>query len=192
MSALLDSFATSFQALEALDARGLGEARRNAMHAVLRDGLPHARSEAWRYTPLRALERREFLPAAASAPAFDVHLLAAIPSPRAVFVNGRFDAGFSDLSSLSPGISLQPLTALLQSPGEARDANFLARGFDRADEVFARVNAALADDGVVLRAQAGASSALPIHLVFIGSPADGDRAWRSFACALLADALAED
>lgn len=177
MSALLESFADSFEAFAAREARGLGVARRAALDAALRDGLPHARSETWRYTPLRALERRQFLATAATAPAFDVNLLATIPSPRAVFVNGRFDTGFSDLSSLPPGISLQPLSALLQSPGEARDTNFLARGFDRADEVFARLNAALADDGVVLRAEAGSVATQPIHLVFIGSPAEGDQAW---------------
>ncbi|MDQ3286896.1 MAG: Fe-S cluster assembly protein SufD [Pseudomonadota bacterium] len=177
MSALLDSFALSFDSLQARDARGLGEARRSAMDAALRDGLPHARTESWRYTPLRALERREFLPPTASAPAFDVNLLAAIPSPRAVFVNGRFDGRFSDLSSLPPDITLEPLSALLQSSGDAREANFLARNFDRADEVFARLNAALADDGVVLRAQAGATGTQPIHLVFIGTPTEGDRAW---------------
>lgn len=177
MSALLESFADSFEAFAARDARGLGEVRRTALDAALRDGLPHARSEAWRYTPLRALERRAFAATAAMAAQFDVNMLAAIPSPRAVFVNGRFDAGFSDLSNLPEGVSLQPLSALLQSPGEARDTNFLARGFDRADEVFARLNAALADDGVVLRAAAGAVGTQPIHLVFIGSPAEGDQAW---------------
>ncbi|MDQ3269346.1 MAG: Fe-S cluster assembly protein SufD [Pseudomonadota bacterium] len=163
--------------MEMREARGLGEARRNAMQAALRDGLPHARSEAWRYTPLRALERREFLAAPERAPAFDVNLLDAIPSPRAVFVNGRFDDRFSDLSSLPPGITVQALSALLQSPGDAREANFLARKFDRVDEVFARLNAALADDGVVLRAEAGVTGTQPVHLVFIGTPAEGDRAW---------------
>ncbi|MGH8075168.1 MAG: Fe-S cluster assembly protein SufD, partial [Lysobacter sp.] len=87
MSALLDSLASSFDALPARDAAGLGETRRAALDAALHDGLPHARVEAWKYTPLRALERRAFAHAD-SAPAFDDAVLAAIPAPRIVFVNG--------------------------------------------------------------------------------------------------------
>jgi Fe-S cluster assembly protein SufD len=57
MSALLDSLAAGFSG----DA-----ARRMALDEALRDGLPPPRSEAWKYTPLRALERRSFAPAAAA------------------------------------------------------------------------------------------------------------------------------
>ena len=87
MSALLDSLATGFGAVAATDG-----VRQAALDEALRDGLPQARSEAWKYTPLRALERRSFAPAAATPATVDPSLLAAIPSPRMVFVNGRFDA----------------------------------------------------------------------------------------------------
>ncbi|KGM54505.1 ABC transporter permease [Lysobacter daejeonensis GH1-9] len=167
MSALLDSFATAFDALPARDAAGLGESRRAALDAALRDGLPHARVEAWKYTPLRSLERRAFTAPAALA-SFDSTLLDGIPAPRLVFVNGRFDATHSDAAGLPGNVSLQPLSAVL-SGGDARESNFLARRFDRADEVFARLNAALADEGVVLRAEANAHADAPIHLVFIGT-----------------------
>ena len=49
MSTLLESLAAGFDG----DA-----ARRAALDALLRDGLPGPRTEAWKYTPLRALERR--------------------------------------------------------------------------------------------------------------------------------------
>lgn len=177
MSALLDSLASSFDALAIRNAGGLGTVRRAALDAALRDGLPGPRTETWKYTPLRAFERRAFNADTAITPTvFDTDALAAIPSPRMVFVNGRFDAAHSDLGALPDGVSLRPLSQLLLDD-DARETNFLARRFDRGDEVFARINAALADDGVVLRAQAGARSTRPIHLVFIGTPADGDRAW---------------
>lgn len=175
MGALLDSFASFLAALPARDAAGLGGARRAALDAALRDGLPGTRSERWKYTPLRALERRAF-GASEATPLVDTGLLAAIPTPRIVFVNGRFDATHTDLDGLAEGVSLQSLSRVLQE-ADPRDSNFLARRFDRADEVFARLNAALADDGVVLRAEAGTQSAQPIHLVFIGMPVEGDRAW---------------
>ena len=176
MSALLDSFATAFQALPTREASGLRDSRRDALDAVLRDGIPHARVEAWKYTPLRSLERRAFTAPGEQPPAFDTALLAGIPAPRLVFVNGRFDAAHSDTAALPAGVSLQPLSQVL-AQGDVRESNFLARRFDRADEIFARLNAALADEGAVLRADDDATSTAPVHLVFIGTAAEGDRAW---------------
>lgn len=176
MSALLEAFASAFDALPAREAAGLGQTRRAALDAALRDGLPGPRTEAWKYTPLRALERRAFAAAEAAPAAFDAAAVAGIPAPRIVFHNGRFDAVHTDLSDLPAGVSLQPLSQLLAA-GDAREANFLARRFERADEVFARLNAALADEGAVLRVDAGVRAGTTVHLVFVGSPSEGDRAW---------------
>ena len=179
MSALLDSFASAFETLPSRDAGGLSDSRRAALTTAMQDGLPGPRSERWKYTPLRAFERRAFAPASEQPAVFDGACIAGIPGPRLVFVNGRFDASHSTLHGLPVGVSLQPLSlALSQAPeqGNGREVNFLARRFDRADEVFARLNAALADEGVVLRAEAGASSTQPIHLVFVGTPAERDLA----------------
>ncbi|MEG3194198.1 Fe-S cluster assembly protein SufD, partial [Lysobacter sp. D1-1-M9] len=83
MSALLDSLASGFGDLPLREAAGLAPARKAALDAALQDGLPHARVEAWKYTPLRALERRAFAPAQPTA--FDPALLEDIPAPRIVF-----------------------------------------------------------------------------------------------------------
>ena len=167
MSALLDSLASAFQ----------GDAtRREALDAALRDGLPHARSEAWKYTSLRALERRAFAPAE-PAPV-DAALFAHIPSPRLVFVNGRFDPGLSRIEVLPAGVTLRTFSQVL-AEADAREANVLGRRFDRADEVFARLNAALADEGAVIQAVEDAISDVPLHLVFVGASAEGDRAWHA-------------
>jgi Fe-S cluster assembly protein SufD len=166
-NALLDSLAGAFRG----DA-----ARREALDAALRDGLPHARSEAWKYTSLRALERRAFAPAE-HAPV-DAALLAHIPSPRMVFVNGRFDSALSQVNTLPAGVTLRPFSQVL-ADGDAREANILGRRFDRADEVFARLNAALADEGAVVQAEERAICDAPLHLVFVGVPMDDDRAWHA-------------
>lgn len=169
MSTLLDSLATGFS--------GDG-ARRAALDAALRDGLPHARVEAWKYTSLRALERRGFSPSPLPHAPIDAALLADVPAPRLVFVNGRHDPALSDLSGLPDGVRLLCMAQALADP-DPRESNVLARSYDRADEVFARLNAALADDGAVLRIAEGIAVEAPIHLVFIGQPADGDQAWHS-------------
>jgi Fe-S cluster assembly protein SufD len=167
MSALLDSLASAFSG----DA-----ARRAPLDAALRDGVPQARTESWKYTSLRALERRSFAPT--SPVSVDPALVAGMPAPRLVFVNGRFDAALSDASAVPVGVSLQPLSRVL-AEGDDRASNFLARRFDRADEVFARLNAALADEGVVLRIEENVVLVDPLHLVFIGAPGNGDQAWHA-------------
>jgi Fe-S cluster assembly protein SufD len=168
MSPLLESLTAGF------DGDG---ARRAALDAVLRDGLPGPRTEAWKYTSLRALERRAFAPAPTAISA-DPALVRGIPAPRLVFVNGAFDLALSDTGALAAGIELRPLSAALRDD-DPRATNFLERRFDRADEVFARLNAALAREGVVLRIGEDVRADAPIHLVFVGAKADGDVAWHA-------------
>lgn len=176
MSALLDSFAAALNALPLRDAAGLAAPRREALDAAVRDGLPHARSEAWKYTPLRSLERRAFVAADPGPQAFDARLLAGIPAPRLVFVNGRVDHLSSDLLGLPNGVSLRTLSEVLQND-TPQASLFLTRSFDRGDEVFARLNAALADEGAVLRVDANVQAAHPVHLVHIGTATGSDHAW---------------
>jgi len=178
MSALLESLKAGFEALpaERIEALGLGPARRAALADALADGLPGARVETWKYTSLRALANRRFLPAASGNAGVDPALVAGIPAPRLVFVNGAFDAALSDLSGLPRDIALLPFSQVL-AEGHPRDAAVLGRRFERADEAFARFNAALALDGVRLVVPAGLSLDAPVHLAFLGAPAEGDLAW---------------
>ncbi|WP_374603623.1 Fe-S cluster assembly protein SufD [Arenimonas sp.] len=176
MSVLVESFRREFDALPAtlVDAQGLGENRRAALAAATADGLPAARVEAWKYTSLRALANRAFEPAADAA-RIDDALLAAIPAPRLVFVNGRFDAGLSQLDNLPDGVELRPLSQALAG-NDPRAVSVLARRYERADEPFARFNAALAIEGMLLRLQAGVSVTTPLHVVFVGAPGAADQA----------------
>ncbi|TBR14084.1 MAG: Fe-S cluster assembly protein SufD [Lysobacter sp.] len=174
MSALLDSLVAPFDALPLREAAGLGPARRDALEAVRRDGLP-LRSEAWKYTSLRPLERRVFA-AATGVDSFEDAAVLAIPAPRIVFVNGHYDAARTDLSCLPPGVHVEPLSQAL-GRGIDREWNVLARRFDHADELFPRLNAALAMDGMLLRADAGARGERAIHLVTIGVATGTDAAW---------------
>lgn len=177
MNPLLESLKSGFDTLPPalVEAGTLGAARRAALAAALADGLPGPRAERWKYTPLRAFERRAFAPARPSA-GVDAATLVDIPAPLLVFVNGFFDAALSRTDALPDGVSLRPLSEAL-ADGNARAVNFLGRRFDGADEAFARLNAALATEGVLLRCRAEARSQTPIHLVFAGAAGDGDQAW---------------
>src|SRR5690606_416241 len=89
-----------------------------------------------------------------------------------VFVNGRYEATHSDLSGLPPTVKLLTLAEVLADP-DSRASNFMQRRYARVDEVFARLNSALAQDGAVLRMAEDTRLAQPLHLVFIGT-ASGD------------------
>ncbi len=178
MSALLESMKAGFEALPAalVEAQALGAPRRAALAAVLADGLPGPRSEAWKYTSLRALSARRFETTPAEAAAVvDAATLADVPSPRLVLVNGRFDAALSRLDDLPGGVELQPLSQALQGD-DARAVSVLGRRFERAGELFARLNGALATEGALLRVAAGVVVDVPVHLVFVGAPAGADLA----------------
>lgn len=166
MSPLLQSLAAAFCG---------SDERREVLHAALHTGLPAARNEAWKYTSLRQLERRSFNAAPLQPPAIDAALLADIPAPRLVFVNGRPDAGLSDLSALDAGVQVRTLSALHEQQPEA--LRFLERHFDRPEEVFAQLNAALADEGVLVQVAEGSNSQTPLHLVFVNAADGSDRAW---------------
>ncbi len=166
MSALLESLAAGFCG---------NDERRERLDAALRTGLPGARNEAWKYTSLRQLERRTFSAAPLQAPSIDAALLAGIPAPRLVFVNGRPCTTHSDLTGLDAGVQVRTVSAVKDEEPEA--LRFLERRFERADEVFAQLNAALADEGVLVQVAEGIVSEVPLHLVFVSATDSTDHAW---------------
>ncbi len=175
MSTLLESMAAGFDALALRDAGGLEAVRQSALDKALAHGLPSTRNERWKYTSLRALERRAFA-VATTLPAFDASALTLPSAPRLVFANGVFAPALSDVSGLPDGIQLLPLSHALAHDAP-QDLAFLARRYDAADETFAQLNAALATEGVVLRAAPGIRCQTPIHLIFIGTAQAADSAF---------------
>ena len=156
MSALLQSLAEGFRE----DAPNLS-ARREALARAQHIGLPLPRSEAWKYTSLRALERRQFA-SSQSLPKLDSITLP--PAPRLVFVNGWFDANLSDVSGLPEGVKLHTLSQTERVPAKTEASN----------EVFVELNAALAIEGACLHVAAQVQVQTPLHLVFVGVPEASD------------------
>lgn len=158
----------------------LDAARRENLEAFAAGGLPDTRMEAWKYTALRALGQRRFAPgdAEAATRSIDVNdfALPGVDGPSLVFVNGVFRKDLSHVDQLPAGLSLQPLSQALL--GDAEPLRFaLSRHYREGGDVFARLNAALAGDGVVLRVAAGAQIKQAVRLLFIGAPAEGPLAW---------------
>jgi Fe-S cluster assembly protein SufD len=158
----------------------LAQARSRALEQLVRDGLPGPRSEAWKYSPLRALDQRNYQrdDATAATRGIDPSLLAlaAVEGPRLVFVNGTFRADLSIRQAVD-GVEVHALSAVLESDPDSVRA-FLSRSFDDASDAFARLNSALAVDGPLVRVAPGVIVASPLRLVFVGACAPTDLAWQ--------------
>lgn len=154
--------------------------RRDHLAAFAASGLPNTHVEAWKYTGLRALGQRRFVAgdAGAAERAVDIGAFAlpGVDGPRLVFVNGAFRADLSTLADLPAGLELRPLSQALRADAEPLRFT-LARYEPEKGDVFVRLNAALAGDGVLLKVAAGAKITKPVHLLFLGAPAEADVAW---------------
>jgi Fe-S cluster assembly protein SufD len=160
----------------------LDAARRENREAFASAGLPDTRVEAWKYTALRALGQRSFVSGDEQAQTriVDEALLnlPGVEGSRLVFVNGVFRADLSALDSLPVGLTLQPLSQALH--GDTEPLRFaLSRHYRETGDAFARINAASARDGVVLRVAANATIAAPVQLVFVGAAAEAALAWHA-------------
>jgi Fe-S cluster assembly protein SufD len=158
----------------------LDAARRENLDAFAASGLPDTRVEAWKYTALRALGQRRFaaidIGLAVAAVDADDLLLPGVDGARLVFVNGVFHAGLSRVEDMPEGLTLQPLSQALA--GDTEPLRFsLSRYYREPGDAFARINAASAQDGVVLRVAAHAKIARPVQLVFVAAAAEADLAW---------------
>ena len=158
----------------------LDAVRRQNREAFAAGGLPGAGVEAWKYTALRALARRTFVTGDEEAQKREIDAAAltlpGVEGPRLVFVNGIWREDLSSLDAVPEGLTLQPLSQALQSdPEPLRFA--LSHLYQDPGEAFARLNAAAAVDGVVLRVAAGVEATTPVQLVFAGADAEDDLAW---------------
>lgn len=159
----------------------LAAARRANRDALAKDGLPGPRAEGWKYSPLRALERRAFVAPSdtAMAPALpaDAWKLPGIEGSCLVFVDGRLDRARSRFVA-EEGVSLLGLAEAMEAGGDGL-CHALGERYTGTDDAFARLGAALAADGVVLRVAPGVRARQALHCVFASRAAAADVAWHA-------------
>ena len=154
-----------------------GPEARAAMARAQQGGLPTQRAERWKYTSLRPLSTRRFA-SPAGAPALDPALLADIPVPRLVFVDGMVSAALSNLSGLPAGLRFEAHGASdgdATTPGPSLPGDGHGR-HAAGDAVFAELNAALARDGLLLVLEPGTQARDPLHVVFASSSGETELA----------------
>ena len=150
--------------------------RREAFDRFVAGGFPTTRDEDWRFTPVAPIARTEWRLDGRSAGRL---VTAGQLEPfrfgqpgwtTLVFVNGLFSPELSHRPELPRGVTVEPFAEAL-----SRDPAFVERSFARVarpeSTAFSALNAALAQDGAVIRVGAGADLAEPIHLLHVTTPA---------------------
>ena len=153
---LLDQWSNEFGARPgALTPVWLKELKQQAAKQFVAAGLPNRKTEAWKYTPLRLLEKQ--------APTIRVtgHQLddsADFPEPVcnscAGIVDIRNGAILSPLPEMPAGITLLPLAAAIEKFGDVLRNVLLSRDLAGPANVFSALNTAFLDQGLVVHAGA--------------------------------------
>lgn len=173
MSAQLQGWADTFgqrsAALSGAQVPWLGEIRRRALDRFLSEGWPTPKNNEWRHTSLAPLAAAKFVDGDAQAVTDQVAAFkAGEPGFWAVFVDGVFNAGLSELDGLPDGLTLLPLSQAWEKHAEEIQADY-----GRVEEGHSpsALNLALAGDGAWVRLAQGVAVEPVIHLLsFASSP----------------------
>ncbi|HBG93955.1 MAG TPA: Fe-S cluster assembly protein SufD [Chromatiaceae bacterium] len=151
--------------------------RDRALQRIAEQGIPDAKSEAWRYTGLRTLMQQNFQPVgeltAIPLPQEEINhlLIPGLDAHRIIMVNGRFAVTLSNLSELPSGVRIASLRDTLTQDPDALDG-LLTRIAGEGSHVFASLNTAGMDDGLVLLVDRGVLLDRPIELIHLSVGTD--------------------
>ena len=170
--------ASRFHASDASAPVWLKRVRAEGLAHLERQGLPTNRDEAWKYTALAPLMEGTFVPAAGARseggrglPTGGEDLAGVVerlglPGPRLVFVDGRLVPELSSVAGLPRGLTLKPLRDALREDGDALEPLLGQRAL-ASEHAFTALNAALLEEGALLRLAPGTLSEVPVQLLFL-------------------------
>lgn len=172
-SEVLERYRKSFSDFEKTELCGQGAwlcpERRAAFESFEKKGFPGLKDEAWRYTPLE--NAKKILPQVSVSAAADQSLIAPYvlePSwPRAVFINGLFQAGLSQGLDWNAGIKIMSLAEAVRSREPGVESNL--RPWDKKPRSLTDLNTALFLDGIYLELGTDQSLKTPLQVLSLFS-----------------------
>jgi len=142
-------------------------------------GFPTMRDEDWHFTSVAPIADHVFHPGKSGtvSPSELASLLVAkLPGPMLVFVNGHYASELSSPpTAVEPGggISIQSLASALRDDAGGDLSRRLGEVARPDSSAFTALNSALFRDGAVVRIGANAAATAPIQLVFVTTEAEG-------------------
>lgn len=172
-----DRYRAAYESLarDADDPPWLAAMRSRAIERFQAVGFPTLKDEAWRYTNVAPVAKTEFSHAPGDGVSADDVAGIAFPGyegAQAVFVNGRLSPELSSIDHLPEDVRLSALSDALEEDPKFLEAH-LGNHASVERNPFAALNAALFEDGAVLRIARRAVVEDPIHLLFVSRPGDG-------------------
>lgn len=171
-------YVEGFEALESGRAGNtpawLTDLRRDAFTRFSAHGFPAGRSEDWKYTSTRPLEKRVFSPAIPEPVEIDARtiepvLLRETSAHTLVFVNGQHAPELGGPVSKIAGLGVTSFKRMLeQDPGSLK-ADLIPES-NWSDDPFTALNTAFLSDGAVIEVSDGVQFASPLQLIFISTP----------------------
>lgn len=150
----------------------LTDFRQRGIDDFRRLGFPTRQHEDWRYTNVRELVSRRFVP----FPAKETARATEIPQPlqtgsiQLVFRNGRLNPTASSLDNLPNGVRIQSLGSLLR---DEQSPTLLDPALRVGGGGFLGLNQALAEDGAVIYVPKGIRLDRPVEMIFVVDDVDG-------------------
>lgn len=147
----------------------LQKVRAKAWDHFLEIGLPHRRSEVYRYVPLRSFFATNYEPSQTSdvkAEAVAPFILPECRRSVLVFVNGQFNSELSQLEALPKRMVVQLLSDAMRTYGNFLN-NQWAKSLKEETDPFAAMNAALHLDGLFLYLPPKTIVEAPVQLLHV-------------------------
>jgi Fe-S cluster assembly protein SufD len=153
--------------------------RASARERVKGQGVPTSKQEEWRYTSVKRLLDHGFVPVDEPVTALEPDdieecLIPGLDTHRVVLVNGRYLPALSELGELPAGVRVGSLRQILDSdPDALRERLNGVAGDDTS--LFAALNTAALDDGLVVLMARGAMLERPVELIHLSVGMDEPR-----------------
>lgn len=138
----------------------LRQLREAGLGAFERQGVPTAKTEAWKYTKPRELNADDFVMSCSGAKKAEEPFSLPFPCYRIQFENGIFDPTQTELPQ---GVEVLPLIEAILLRRETQ--NYLGKLIDLARFPFAALNTAYLNEGVFIRVEKNVELKRPLVLV---------------------------
>lgn len=135
-------------------------------------GMPTRHLESYKYVAVDNLSKTPVVPSPATAVADTVVQAATLPEASGqilVFINGQWSPEHSDLSQLSAGVSLTPLSQLTTSPVTVPPFQGIFSQLQEETDALSAMTVAMAEEGLLLKVDKDVEVKAPIQLIFVSS-----------------------
>lgn len=169
----VDHYLTEHARFQTASTNWLKQQRQSAIDVFGQAGFPTTRHEAWKYTDVRPLLKRNFTFVDAPANDIDAGQLDAIrytglACQELVFMNGRYASTLSQNPALPQGVTICSLANASDAAQKLIEP--CINQFARADKHgFAALNSAFVGDGAFVHVPDNVELDEPVHLIFISN-----------------------